>query len=110
MRRQCQLPRFSGWGAHHVDRSVRKVDESRYDLTVAANLIQLARVPQGHDGAHELDKVLLPFPVCGRTATCISVSVTAAVILVGLTYGCLCHGTSGSSPPGTICSSGCSGM
>jgi hypothetical protein len=76
-----------------MDRGVSEVDEDGYDLTVAANLIQLARVPQRHDGAHQLDKVLLPFPVCGRTATCISVSVTAAGILVGLTYGSLCRGT-----------------
>jgi hypothetical protein len=40
-----------------------------------------------------LDKVLAPFPILGRAATCISVSVTAAGILAGLTYGCLCRGT-----------------
>lgn len=78
---------------HHVDRSIGEVDEGGYDFTLAANLVQLARIPQGHDGAHELDKVLLPLPVLGRAATCISVSVTAAGILTGLTYGCLCRGT-----------------
>lgn len=93
MRRQYQKLHGRCLGTHHMNCGVCEVDESRYDLTVAANLIQLARIPQGHDGAHELDKVLLPFPVWGRAAACISVSVTAAGILVELTYGCLCRGT-----------------
>lgn len=58
-----------------MDGGIGEVDEARNHFTVTANLIQLARIPQGHDGAHELDKVLLPFPVWRRTATCISVSV-----------------------------------
>ena len=76
-----------------MDCGISEVDEGGNHFMVAANLVQLARIPKGHDGAHELDKVLLPFPVWGRTATCISVSVTAAGIVTLLTYGCLCRGT-----------------
>ena len=76
-----------------MDGGISEVDERGDDFAVAANLVQLARIPQGHDGADKLDKVLAPFPVLGRAATCICVSVTAAMILAGVTYGCLCRGT-----------------
>jgi hypothetical protein len=59
-----------------VDRRIREVDEGGQHFRVATSVVQIASIPQREDGADELDKVLLPLPVCGGAATCmLSVSL-----------------------------------
>ena len=55
-------------GNYHVNRGIGKVDKCRYHLTLAACLIKRTRIPQRKNGAHKLDKVLLPLSVWRGTA------------------------------------------
>lgn len=86
--------RPGGSKSYHVDCGVCEVDKGRYHLALAASLVEGTRIPQRENGAHELDKVLLPAAICGRTAACIgSVSQGPAVIGGGATYASRCRGT-----------------
>ena len=61
--------------AYHVNCCICQVDEGRYDLGFAVRLlwvdvVKLARIPQGQDGAGELGETLLPNTIWRGAAAC----------------------------------------
>lgn len=92
---------------YHVNCSVCEVDEGRQHLRITADLVQLTRVPQRQNCAHELCEAFLPHPVRRGAAACSRLVTQDGIKMESATYVSRCRGTSGSSPPDRACSNGC---